>query len=129
MFLFLLIYLEIQVKFICINLPFFLYNEITMKFLHLKFLILLLLFFVKERGLATEIEHHPSPLLFAESSSRNALDPFIDYSEFQDRLTETKSINFFQSGRSLAINVFGGYDICRAPAGALQISCFPSRPL
>ncbi len=39
-----------------------------------------------------------------------AFDPFIDYGEFQDNVTEQESINFFQKGRSLNINVLLGYE-------------------
>ena len=72
------------------------------------------LFFVLSHfsvGEASDLELKPSSaLLLAESSSREAFDPFIDYTEFQDNITEQQSINFFQSGRSLSISTFGGYE-------------------
>ena len=51
-----------------------------------------------------------SALLLSENSAREAFDPFIDYTEFQDNITEQQSINFFQSGRSLSLTTFGGYE-------------------
>ena len=52
----------------------------------------------------------PSLLLARGSSSRRTFDPFIDYSEFQDNVTEQQNISFFQSGRSLSVGLFGGYE-------------------
>ena len=46
--------------------------------------------------------------LLAKNAS--AFDPFIDYGEFQDEVTEEESINFFHYGRSLAVALAGGYE-------------------
>ena len=37
-------------------------------------------------------------------------NPFIDYSELQDKVTEQESINFFEHGRSLTVIAYGGYE-------------------
>ena len=37
-------------------------------------------------------------------------DPFIDYGDFQDNVTEEENIIFFQSGRSLNVSLLGGYE-------------------
>ena len=51
----------------------------------------------------------PKPaLLLAKNIS--TFDPFIDYGEFQDDVTEEESINFFQHGRSLSVAFMGGYE-------------------
>lgn len=47
-------------------------------------------------------------ILFANNTS--TFDPFIDYGEFQDEVTEEESINFFHYGRSLALALTGGYE-------------------
>ncbi|MGI9548815.1 MAG: hypothetical protein ACR2M7_02395 [Bdellovibrionales bacterium] len=44
------------------------------------------------------------------SNETSAFDPFIDYGEFQDNVTEQESINFFQNGRSLNISLSAGYE-------------------
>ena len=49
-------------------------------------------------------------LILAQSETTNTFDPFIDYGEFQDNVTEEKSIIFFQSGRSLTLSLLGGYE-------------------
>ena len=49
-----------------------------------------------------------SDFLLAKNSS--AFDPFIDYGEFQDEVTEEESINFFHYGRSLSLAFMGGYE-------------------
>ena len=49
-----------------------------------------------------------SAFLLAKNSS--AFDPFIDYGEFQDEVTEEESINFFHYGRSLSLALMGGYE-------------------
>ena len=49
-----------------------------------------------------------SKSLLAKNTS--AFDPFIDYGEFQDEVTEEESINFFHYGRSLTIALAGGYE-------------------
>ena len=46
--------------------------------------------------------------LLAENTS--TFDPFIDYGEFQDDVTEEESINFFHYGRSISIALAGGYE-------------------
>ena len=46
--------------------------------------------------------------LLAKNTS--AFDPFIDYGEFQDNVTEEESINFFHYGRSLSVALAGGYE-------------------
>ena len=48
-------------------------------------------------------------LLIAESDSM-VFNPFIDYSELQDKVSEQESINFFEHGRSLTIIAYGGYE-------------------
>ena len=40
----------------------------------------------------------------------STFDPFIDYGEFQDDVTEQENINFFQNGRSLNLSILGGYE-------------------
>ena len=47
-------------------------------------------------------------VLLAKNTS--AFDPFIDYGEFQDDVTEEESINFFHYGRSLSLSLMGGYE-------------------
>ena len=47
-----------------------------------------------------------SSLLLAQSKT---FDPFIDYGDFQDNVTEEESISFFQHGRSLSVILSGGY--------------------
>ena len=42
--------------------------------------------------------------------STSTFDPFIDYGEFQDNVTEEESVNFFQNGRSLTLSFMGGYE-------------------
>ena len=37
-------------------------------------------------------------------------NPFIDYSELQDKVSEEESINFFEHGRSLTVIAYGGYE-------------------
>ncbi|MCZ0932292.1 MAG: hypothetical protein OXJ52_03960 [Oligoflexia bacterium] len=49
-----------------------------------------------------------APFLLAKNAS--AFDPFIDYGEFQDDVTEEESINFFHYGRSLSVALSGGYE-------------------
>ena len=44
------------------------------------------------------------------AKNTSAFDPFIDYGEFQDNVTEEESINFFQHGRSLSVAFMGGYE-------------------
>ena len=46
--------------------------------------------------------------LFAQSEA--AFDPFIDYGDFQDNVTEEENIIFFQNGRSLNVSLKGGYE-------------------
>ena len=48
-----------------------------------------------------------SKSLLAENTT---FDPFIDYGEFQDDVTEEESINFFHHGRSISIALAGGYE-------------------
>ena len=43
-------------------------------------------------------------------AKNTAFDPFIDYGEFQDDVTEEESINFFHYGRSLSMALAGGYE-------------------
>ncbi len=47
---------------------------------------------------------------FLAANDSNYLDPFIDYGEFQDNVTEQESINFFQKGRTLNISILTGYE-------------------
>ena len=49
-----------------------------------------------------------SKKLLAKNTS--AFDPFIDYGEFQDDVTEEESINFFHYGRALSVALAGGYE-------------------
>lgn len=51
-----------------------------------------------------------SRLILTQNDPSNAFDPFIDYGEFQDNVTEEESIIFFQHGRSLNISLLGGYE-------------------
>ena len=46
----------------------------------------------------------------AQNELSSAFDPFIDYGEFQDNVTEEESINFFRNGRSLTLSLRGGYE-------------------
>ncbi|MCY4321173.1 MAG: hypothetical protein OXC37_02030 [Bdellovibrionaceae bacterium] len=46
--------------------------------------------------------------LIARNTS--TFDPFIDYGEFEDNITEEESINFFQYGRSFSVSLAGGYE-------------------
>ncbi len=48
--------------------------------------------------------------LLAQNDTYKTFDPFIDYGEFQDNVTEEESIIFFQTGRSLTISLLGGYE-------------------
>ena len=45
-----------------------------------------------------------------QNNISSAFDPFIDYGEFQDNVTEEESIIFFQHGRSLTLSLLGGYE-------------------
>lgn len=47
--------------------------------------------------------------LLADNDSM-VFNPFIDYSELQDKVTEQESINFFEHGRSLTVIAYGGYE-------------------
>ena len=49
-----------------------------------------------------------SKVLLAKNT--DTFDPFIDYGEFQDDVTEEESINFFHYGRSISISLAGGYE-------------------
>ena len=49
-----------------------------------------------------------SPIFLSQNES--AFDPFIDYGEFQDNVTEQENISFFQNGRSLNVSLFGTYE-------------------
>jgi len=44
------------------------------------------------------------------NNANSTFDPFIDYGEFQNNVTETEDIDFFQNGRSLNIALLGGYE-------------------
>lgn len=68
-----------------------------------KFFICLLACFLSLTGEAKE------SLLLAESDSM-VFNPFIDYSELQDKVSEEESINFFEHGRSLTVIAYGGYE-------------------
>ena len=46
----------------------------------------------------------------AQNELSSAFDPFIDYGEFQDNVTEEENINFFRNGRSLTLSLRGGYE-------------------
>ena len=48
--------------------------------------------------------------ILAKNELSSTFDPFIDYGEFQDSVTEEESINFFQNGRSLTLSFMGGYE-------------------
>ncbi len=59
-------------------------------------------------------ESHPSAgrqglALAQNSAAESAFDPFIDYGEFQDKVAEEESLQFFQHGRYLTISLHGGY--------------------
>lgn len=73
-------------------------------------LILFLIFHLALSEASSINKNESYNFLLAESSIRKAYDPFIDYTEFQDTVTEQQNINFFQSGRSLSLNLFGGYE-------------------
>ena len=47
--------------------------------------------------------------LLADGNS-TVFNPFIDYSELKDRVSEEESINFFEHGRSLTVIAYGGYE-------------------
>ena len=47
-------------------------------------------------------------LLLAQNES--TFDPFIDYGDFQDNVTEEENINFFKNGRAINLSLFGGYE-------------------
>lgn len=72
------------------------------KFLFLIWLGLIPLLF-PTKAFSTEFNQ-----LLAQSEA--AFDPFIDYGEFQDNVTEEENIIFFQSGRSLNLSLLGGYE-------------------
>ena len=72
------------------------------KFLFMSFLGVLSLF-VSKKTFSLE-----KNLLLTQSEA--AFDPFIDYGDFQDNVTEEENIIFFQSGRSLNISLLGGYE-------------------
>ena len=46
-----------------------------------------------------------------EDIGNSAFDPFIDYGEFQENTAETEAIEFFQNSRSIALYVYGGYEM------------------
>jgi len=50
------------------------------------------------------------PILLSYNQKTNSFNPFIDYQEFEDNVTEQKDINFFQNGRALNINLLLGYE-------------------
>lgn len=50
------------------------------------------------------------PLQLAQNEISGAFDPFIDYGDFQDNVTEEENIDFFQNGRSLTMSMSGGYE-------------------
>ena len=49
-----------------------------------------------------------NPILLTQTDS--AFDPFIDYGDFQDEVSEENTINFFQQGRSFSLGLSGGYE-------------------
>ena len=79
----------------------------------MRLLLLFFLCFPAYSKITTESEKKSfqlghSSILVAKNTS--AFDPFIDYGEFQDEVTEEESINFFQYGRSLSLAFMGGYE-------------------
>ncbi|MCY4512204.1 MAG: hypothetical protein OXB86_00785 [Bdellovibrionales bacterium] len=48
--------------------------------------------------------------MFLANNDSMVFNPFMDYSELQDKATEQESINFFEHGRSLTVIVYGGYE-------------------
>ena len=74
------------------------------------------MFFIKLLFLfCIPLSSQASPLLKSQSfllaeNQSGLFDPFIDYGEFQDNVTEQESINFFQNGRSLNIHFLIGYE-------------------
>ena len=44
------------------------------------------------------------------SQTDSTFDPFIDYGDFQDEVSEENTINFFQQGRSFSLALNGGYE-------------------
>ena len=50
------------------------------------------------------------PILLSQDNTNKTFDPFIDYGEFQDNVTEEESLSFFQYGRSISILLTGGYE-------------------
>ena len=50
------------------------------------------------------------PILLSQDNTNKTFDPFIDYGEFQDNITEEESLSFFQYGRSISIILTGGYE-------------------
>ena len=71
----------------------------------------LFFFFLESVGFAEPIkikESFSSTNLLAKNTS--TFDPFIDYGEFEDNITEEESINFFHYGRSFSVSLAGGYE-------------------
>ena len=50
------------------------------------------------------------PILLSQDNTNKTFDPFIDYGDFQDNITEEESLSFFQYGRSISILLTGGYE-------------------
>lgn len=76
----------------------------TMRVLLLIFLLSSVEIVFAERNPLLETEH------WTLAQSDSTFDPFIDYGEFQDNVTEEESIDFFQNGRSLTLALHGGYE-------------------
>ena len=49
-------------------------------------------------------------ILLSKDDTNKSFDPFIDYGEFQDNVTEEESLSFFQHGRSLSMILLAGYE-------------------
>ncbi|MDE0091866.1 MAG: hypothetical protein OXN83_01105, partial [Oligoflexia bacterium] len=63
---------------------------------------------VKAEESSKRIPFKHSSFLLANNTS--TFDPFIDYGEFQENVTEEESINFFHYGRSFSVALTGGYE-------------------
>lgn len=52
----------------------------------------------------------PRPFNLLVADNADSYNPFIDYSEFEDSVSEKENILFFQKGRALSLSVFAGYE-------------------
>ena len=78
----------------------------------MKTMRMLLLIFLLSSVEPVFAEYNPAPEIehWTLAQSDSTFDPFIDYGEFQDNVTEEESIDFFQNGRSLTLAFHGGYE-------------------